>query len=233
MTSLVTTLLVVEPTLRQLEGQKTHVVFLPERNDTGLDPISWDASLVEEHAFAAQVTSLPVENGSSITDHIIRQPRRLTLTLLQTNDPIVPGLAPYGVIKEPVDRVSAALAWLENAQNNGVLLSVFTSLREYGNLAIERFRVTRDAARGRVLAVVVELVEVITATSLVLGDSALAGDATPADARAQESKDQGAKPAAPASAEQAVDTTLMHDIGFGVFSDVVPGLKAYDARSPR
>ena len=228
MTSLVTTLQTT-PALTQPESQKTHVTFLPESEDTGLSPLAWDASLVEEHSFAVQLTTLPVESGSQVTDHAIRQPKRLTLTLLQTNDPIVPGFGKNGSLKEPEDRVGAALAWLENAQDNVVLLSVFTSLRSYGNMVVERFRVTRDAPRGRVLSVVVEAVELVVATSVVLIDQSRAS-ATPTDPRAQNAKDQGAKPATPASAEQAVETTLMHDGFFGVFSDVVPGLKSFDAR---
>lgn len=228
MTSLVTTLLTT-PALTQPESQKTHVTFLPESEDTGLSPLAWDASLVEEHAFSVQLTTLPVENGSQTTDHAIKQPKRVTLTLLQTNDPIVPGFGKNGSLKEPEDRVGSALAWLENAQDNVVLLSIFTSLRSYGNMVVERFRVTRDAPRGRVLSVVVEVTELVIATSVVLIAQSRAGS-TPKDARAQGDKDQGAKAATPASAEQAIKTALLHDGFFGAFSDVVPGLKAFDAR---
>lgn len=48
----------------------------------------FDAIRTEDHTMSATVTEHPVENGSIISDHVIQQPDKLTITGLVSNTPI-------------------------------------------------------------------------------------------------------------------------------------------------
>lgn len=46
-----------------------------------------DATLTEGHGFSSKVTSHPVEDGSEISDHVIKSPRVLTITGIISDNP--------------------------------------------------------------------------------------------------------------------------------------------------
>src|SRR6186997_951552 len=59
------------------------------------DLIQWDggalvADMLQDASItdASELTRFAIEDGSTISDHIIRQPRRLSVTLVQTETPI-------------------------------------------------------------------------------------------------------------------------------------------------
>jgi hypothetical protein len=57
-----------------------------QRNAIGAFEI--DVTVSESHSRSAQVTSNPVEGGSTINDHVINEPKTVTLSGLITNTPL-------------------------------------------------------------------------------------------------------------------------------------------------
>lgn len=189
-------------TLRnEVVSQKQRVVFLPEADDTGLDPLEWDASVSETHDFSVQPTQIPVEQGANITDHVVKLPKKLSLALIQSNTPII---APNTTDESPPDRVASALAWIEFAESNAIPLTVQTTVRSYGSMLIEKIRVTRDAPNGNVLAASIDLSELIIASSQTIDRKLLTRAATQAE--------QGVKAVTPATAAEAEETTVLYDV---------------------
>jgi hypothetical protein len=98
----------------------------------GASFISIDATTQENHGHALTLTDHPVEQGADITDHARIKPDVLSLDCCLT-DGAEPG------------RSSAIYERLRLLQDNAVLLTVLTSLRQYENLVLESFSVPRTA----------------------------------------------------------------------------------------
>ncbi len=131
--------------------------------------VTFDASLEETHVLASEVTEHPVEEGTNISDHIRRLPKTLEINGLVTNHPLflLPSLtAPspiQGDNQRQSDRVKAAYDELERIHDDGELITVVTSLREYTSMAISGMSVIRNNANGNVLNATISLKEVVTA----------------------------------------------------------------------
>lgn len=71
--------------------RKKRVKFcIPDRRD-GNDCIAFlemDATMREQHTYNAQPTENPIEDGSTITDHVNIKPRELQLECIITNNPL-------------------------------------------------------------------------------------------------------------------------------------------------
>jgi len=138
--------------------------------------IELDASISETHTAANDITKFPVEQGVDITDHVRRQPDRVSIRGIVTDHPI------YGISRGPgfirptltsgrsLDAYGKFLTMLDEAQ----LVSVVTSLRQYQNMVIESMKVPRTAKLGRAVEVSLELREIKTAqVSVAAGTSDL------------------------------------------------------------
>lgn len=121
--------------------------------------IEFDATLSETHVGNAEVTRHPVEVGSDISDHVRRLPEQVTLNGIVTNTPILF----LASLRESPRRAEEAYEKIKELKDAGALVSVVTSLREYANMAITGFSVTRDARTGQVLNATVDFTEVLTA----------------------------------------------------------------------
>lgn len=117
-----------------------------------------DAALREEHALNSEVTSFPVENGSSFTDNIRKQPRTVVIEGLVSDTPL--GLALIardveleGAAPAPEDTAFSTEAWqqLEAIYEAGEPVAITTSLRLYKNMAMESLTVPRDVKTGAAL----------------------------------------------------------------------------------
>lgn len=148
-------------------GAKTRVSFHPTAFPTEI--LEFDASLSETHTGNAEATSHPVETGSDITDHVRRMPEELQINGIVTDDPIVvlrTFNAKPSVVGGSLDsRVSDAEEILRLWKNEGRPLSINTTLRNYTNMVITGFSVTRDKDSGRLLNASLTLREIITATT--------------------------------------------------------------------
>ena len=121
--------------------------------------IEFDASITETHDSENDITQFPVEVGADITDHIRPQPERITINGIVTNTPIA-FLA--GVTTSPT-RAEEAYAKIKSMRDNGDLVSVVTSLRQYDNMAIESFSTLRDSQNGNVVNTTITLREIFLA----------------------------------------------------------------------
>ena len=136
--------------------------------------IEFDASVTETHDAENEITQFPVESGADITDHIRPQPERITINGVVTNTPIV---FLGGIASDPA-RAEDAYAKVKSMRDNGDLVSVVTSLRQYDNMAIESFSVLRDAQNGNVMNATLTLREIFIAeTATVAAPEPEAGQA--------------------------------------------------------
>lgn len=124
--------------------------------------VQLDASIQETHVSKNEVTQFPVEEGVDITDHVRKQPDRVTIRGIVTDTPIL-GIGVQGVTNlstaRSIDAYGKALYMLAQAQ----LISVVTSLNTYSNMVIESLEVPRDSKRGQSVEMNLTLREVMTA----------------------------------------------------------------------
>lgn len=129
--------------------------------------LTFDASVSETHSNLYDITAHPVESGVDITDHKQRRPRELVLTLIQSDDvsfdTSVTERLPLAML--PANNVKDAWERLKEFQAADSLVSVITTLEKYDNLAIVGITAPRDATRGNILEVTVDLKEVILVVS--------------------------------------------------------------------
>jgi hypothetical protein len=143
------------------------LLFKKTRAQVGL--LRFDASLSENHLRSATLTDFPVEAGADITDHIRVDPESLEINGVISNTPIVylaslQAESPIeGDLTSVEDRVEAAYKELQRMQDEGELVTVVTSLREYENMALTSLSVTRDVTNGNVLNAQLSLRQVLRA----------------------------------------------------------------------
>lgn len=150
--------------------------------------IQFDASLKETHNRESPPTEFPVENGLTISDHVIVKPFELELNGIISDSPIggIKGLLteaattaasallpPIGVIGASVGYALfnaitqsespsvAAYNQLLNLQKNAQPVTVLTSLYRYENMWIKSISVPRDASQGQALIFTVKMTQLI------------------------------------------------------------------------
>jgi hypothetical protein len=125
--------------------------------------IELDANLNEISSSSHQVTDHPVEDGSNISDHIIKDPEELQIDGLITNTPssLVDALSASST------RAEDAYDELKTLQENQEPVSVFTSKREYENMVITRLARTRNSGVGEAVQFSISLREIKTVQSEV------------------------------------------------------------------
>ncbi len=145
----------------------TELSVLFGRRNVRVGLVNFDATLSESHSLSADVTEHPAEEGSNFSDHIRTQPWNLELNGVVSNTPLVflASLNASSPIENDTtavqDRAGLAFAELERIMQDGELVTVFTSLREYENMALANLSAQRDAASGNVANMTLSLKEVI------------------------------------------------------------------------
>lgn len=148
---------------------KTRVRFGVGASDEFLPygAVQLDASIEEQHNVSNAITQFPIEEGVDITDHVRKQPDRVTIRGIVTDHPIygVQGLGQGAITPtlqtgRSLDAYQKVLTMVEEAQ----LISVVTSLRQYANMIIEAFEVPRDSKRGYAVEMTLQLRELKTAS---------------------------------------------------------------------
>lgn len=177
--------------------------------------VEFDCSVEEVHTDAVEKTEHPIEEGSDTSDHIRKLPSTIEVNGIVTNTPLVflaSVQAPSPVTDDifPTnDRVGTAYKELREAQANGELVDVVTSLRKYKNMVIESISVIRNAQNGNVLNCSMLLSEMqiaAQATSVSLPSPVDVGNKAAADA-GRKSKD------AATSAQDAKSASILASIG--------------------
>lgn len=199
---------------RRLFGGKTLVLI--GRQDDLTEFLQLEATLEETHSESASTTDHPVEDGADITDHIRRNPTELSLKGIVSNYPILvlasiraqPSI-PGG---DPSTRAEDAYRWLVEAKDQGKLLSVGTTLRDYSNMAILGITVVRDKDRSNVVELDLSLREIIVATTEQVAPPAPTNTARSAAANAGR-KSTGAASAATTTKSQSILSSLFSAFG--------------------
>lgn len=102
----------------------------------------------ERHERRAEITQFPIEDGSTISDHIILRPKTIKLEGLVSNTPIqILG----GLSFE--DRVQNAFDVLEQLYENKEILTVVSGLDVYEDMAFSELIYPRDFTTGQALEV--------------------------------------------------------------------------------
>jgi len=141
------------------------LLFKKTKGSVGL--VEFDATLSETHNKSVQLTDHPVEAGADITDHVRRQPEEISINGIVSNTPIVflASIFAASPIKDdltrPSDRAGLAYAELKRLMDDGEVVDVITTLREYENMVITSMSVERSAATGNVLNASLSLREIV------------------------------------------------------------------------
>lgn len=160
---------------------KQRVQFIQENTGT---VISLDCSVSETHSRESPPTEFEVENGSTVSDHVIVKPFGLEIQGIISDSPIsltgsllstvaTVAAPPVGVIgaaaglalmKALTDSDSpsvAAFKQIKLLQERKQPFNVFTTLNLYTNMWIKSISIPRDAQNGNALVFTVSLVELL------------------------------------------------------------------------
>lgn len=119
-----------------------------------------DATVSEDHSFSSRVTNFPVEGGRIISDHIINDPDRLTITGIVTDTPLS--------IFPSFNRSIEAFNQLINIHRRRERISVVTGINIYTDMVMTSFQVPRNIQSGQSLSFVIELQKVIIDNNVTL-----------------------------------------------------------------
>lgn len=118
-----------------------------------LNTVTFDALLKESVDMPADVTDYAVEEGSDTSDNIRKKPVTLTLDGVISDHPLgnagrsqTPGGGAPGESKQPSveTRSQNTLKLLEQVQEEGVTVDVFSGLKRYQSMAITNIHLDRD-----------------------------------------------------------------------------------------
>lgn len=107
--------------------------------------IHLDLSTSEAHRFESRVTQFPVEDGSPMTDHIQNLPDSITLEGFVTNSPI------QVLVESGPRNGETAFEALEGIHRTQEPVRVFTTLKEYDDMALVSLNVPKTAETGDAL----------------------------------------------------------------------------------
>lgn len=111
--------------------------------------VTLDATISEDHEFNSRVTNFPVEDGSIISDHIIKEPETLQITGIVTDTP----LAILAAFNRSIDAFNRLIQIYENRER----ISVVTGIRVYTDMVMTSLQVPRNVQTGQSLTFVIEL----------------------------------------------------------------------------
>lgn len=171
--------------------------------------ILFDATLNETHTGRSQLTAFPIEKGADHTDHIRRLPDELSLIgATVTDSPLVKEdqeVVPANTGGDVRQRATSAYNFLMQTKDQGRLVSVFTTLRTYRNMAIESIDVSRDKGTSRIVQANIQLREILVAITERV-DAPVPAD--PVKKRKVKRGKQNTEEASEANKAKARDTSL-------------------------
>jgi hypothetical protein len=115
--------------------------------------VTFDTIVTEEHRYSSRVTHYPVEFGTVISDHIVKEPDVVVLSGVISDTPLN--------ILAPFNRSVAAFNQLVELQARRVVVDVVTGIKVYTNMAIVLLDVPRTIKTGQTLTFNIELQKVI------------------------------------------------------------------------
>lgn len=174
--------------LGSILGTAQRVQFIQNSTST---VIQLDCSLKENHSRASAATKFPVENGQTVSDHIIVSPFVLDITGIISDTPIgslagsltevattltnslVPpagllgaaaGFALFSALSSSKSPSVAAYEQLLSLQENAQAFDVLTSLKRYSSMWITDLSAPREADTGGALLFTVKLEQLLLVT---------------------------------------------------------------------
>jgi len=139
------------------------------------------------HRPVVQLTQHPIEDGSSVVDHAVRQPLTLLVTLAVTETPYTPAAGAVPLVGAA--RLQAARDWLDESIGRPVTL-LGSKLGDKRDLLIQSYAHDEGQTRALVFDMVLQQVEFATVLTV---EVPVAVVAVPGAASAQNLGQQGAE----------------------------------------
>lgn len=144
-----------------------------------------DCVVEERHDDSWVITDHPVEQGTTVSDHVYKLPAKVMLTyvwsmLSRAGAPTNPSNTAKSITF--LQKLYTQLLQIQAASASGIVspFSVYTGKRVYPSMLVENMAVTTDAKNENVLSIRIsckELIVVTTQTTVLLNSSALANPA--------------------------------------------------------
>lgn len=171
--------------------------------------LEFEATMSEDHASTATVTSHPIEGGADQADHIRDEPDTITLRGIVSDTPILilssltaRASVPGG---DPRSRAQDAYNFVKRLKKQRKLWTVASSLEEYQDMAITSVSVLRDKETSNIVALNVSFQQVPRART-----EQQAAPVTEKPERKQESND-GKKTKRETQSEKAENSSFLYD----------------------
>jgi len=120
---------------------------------TGINLVSFDTMVSEEHKFTSKVTYYPVESGTIVSDHIINQPDVVILSGLVSDTPLN--------IFATFNRSVAVFNQLILIHERRQVVDIVTGIKVYRNMAITSLDVPRTIKTGQTLTFNITLQKIV------------------------------------------------------------------------
>lgn len=161
----------------------------------GVIELQADLTISEGHQRRADVTSNPVESGSTIQDHVILQPETLSLEGFVSDSPAAPLAAQWG-------RVQRVFEYLEDIWGAGEPLDVVTGRKTYESMVIVDLQMPREQPSSMTFSIEMQHVTIVTTETAEIAGGTSAENAADQDTAdlAQGETDAGRQPTQGASA---------------------------------
>jgi len=106
-----------------------------------LQTIKFHAVIAEDHAASSQITKYPVQSGFNISNHSIRENRRITITGVVTNHLLAGGGTAYEYTANNAKTIFEALVALVNSKQP---CEVLTNLGNYNPVVFTKFNTKQE-----------------------------------------------------------------------------------------
>lgn len=131
-----------------------------------------DLAASESHQFESSVTRYPVEDGSPMTDHIQNQPDVLSMEGFVTDSPL------QTLVESGARNGQTAFEALEQIHRSREPVRVFTSLKEYEDMALTSLVVPKTRTTGEALRFTASFLKIRKVSSEFVQVENLAPDQT-------------------------------------------------------
>lgn len=122
-----------------------------------IGPVPIDCVVSEKHASEIEITEIPIENGSRITDHAFVLPKKISLEIAN-------------------DNATASFNALVAFQESRVPFTIVTGLFVYSNMLVKSISAERDKVFSQVLRATVDLQEIIIVSTGYTQDPGESGE---------------------------------------------------------
>lgn len=134
-----------------------------DQGDGVVNTLTVDAVLSERHELVSRVSQFPVEDGGNVTDHVLNEPRRVSIEGFVTDTPILAiGEAQLQAIAGAAALLPSltAFGFLESLRSDRKPITLLTGLKRYDSMVMSSLNIPRDDRTGHALRFSADFVEV-------------------------------------------------------------------------